>query len=72
MESSTKWKGEIMKNFYVALIEVETEKAGLPFVAAMNELKDAAAPIGKASYFQVASADEYRRVEKEIRRNARS
>ena len=65
-----------MKNYYFAMMEFETDSIsqaqGNRLVAAMNELKDAAAPIGKASYFQVASADEYCRVEKEIRRNAKS
>lgn len=65
-----------MKNYYFATMEFETDgisqAQGNRLVAAMNELKDAAAPIGKASYFQVANGEEYRRVEKEIRRNARS
>lgn len=56
-----------MKNFYVALIEVDTEKAGLPFVAAMNDLKTEGKRIGNVTYYQVKHEEQYRKVEKEFK-----
>lgn len=60
-----------MKNYYFAMMEFETEgisqAQGNRLVAAMNELKDASAPIGKASFYQVANGDQYRKTEAEIK-----
>ena len=55
-----------MKNFYVALIEVETEKAGLPFVAAMNDLKTEGKKIGNVTYYQVKDEKQYRTAERDF------
>jgi hypothetical protein len=55
-----------MKNFYVALIEVETEKAGLPFVAAMNDLKIEGKKIGKVTYYEVKDEKQYRTAERDF------
>jgi len=55
-----------MKNFYVALIEVETEKAGLPFVAAMHDLKTEGKKIGNVTYYQVKDEKQYRTAERDF------
>jgi len=60
-----------MKNFYVALIEVETEKAGLPFFAAMNDLKIEGKKIGNVTYYQVKHEAQYRKAEKEFKAQVR-
>ena len=52
--------------FYVALIEVETEKAGLPFVAAMNDLNTEGKKIGNVTYYQVKDEKQYRTAERDF------
>jgi hypothetical protein len=58
------------KNFYFAMIEVDTEiteDQGKRFVSAMNEFKASPGKYGKVTYVQVARESEYRRVEQEIK-----
>jgi hypothetical protein len=56
-----------MKNFYVALIEIDADKAGLPIVAAMNDLKTEGKKVGNVTYYQVKDERQYRKAEKEFK-----
>lgn len=58
-------------NYYFAMLEIQnighTDKQYQRLVDTMNELKAAAAPIGKCTYYQVALEAQYRKAEKEIK-----
>jgi hypothetical protein len=64
-----------MRNFYVALIEIETdgitETHGSRFVGAMNRLKHTAEGIGNVTYYQVKDERQYRKAEKEFKAQVR-
>lgn len=59
-----------MKNFYVALIEVDShpeENEGQAFVRTMNEFKEASKKIGNVTYYRVIEEKQYRKAEKEFK-----
>lgn len=70
-------KGDEMmkKNYYLAMMEVDTDKltegTGTRIAAAMEELKSSFAGYGEVTYYNVASEEQYRKAEHELKSQAK-
>lgn len=60
-----------MKNFYVALIEIDPELADWQVVNAMQALKEEGQKVGNVTYYQVKHEAQYRKAEKEFKAQVR-